>query len=211
MGRYVGPQCRLCRAEEVKLNLKGERCKSNKCPITKRRGKPGKGPRARMKKVSDYGVQLREKQKVKRMYGMLEKQFKLFFIKAKRMKGITGENLVVLLERRLDNLIYRMHFASSRKQARQVVLHGHILVNGRKVNIPSYIVRQGDEVEVRERSKKLTGIKESLKEYSRYGVAPWIEVDADRVWGKVKVIPRRNDIIDMMDVNDQLIVELYSK
>lgn len=211
MGRYVGPQCRLCRAEEVKLNLKGERCKSNKCPITKRRGKPGKGPRARMKKVSDYGVQLREKQKVKRMYGMLEKQFKLFFIKAERMKGITGENLVVLLERRLDNLIYRMHFASSRKQARQIVLHGHILVNGRKVNIPSYIVRQGDEVEARERSKKLTSIKESLKEYSRSGVAPWIEVDADRVWGKVKVIPRRNDIIDMTDVNDQLIVELYSK
>ncbi len=211
MGRYMGPQCRLCRAEEVKLYLKGERCNSAKCPITKRRGKPGKGPRARMKKLSDYGIQLREKQKVKRFYGMMENQFKLFFVKAERMKGITGDNLIILLERRLDNILYRMHFASSKNQARQLVSHGHIMVNSRKVNIPSYLVNEGDEIEVRESSKKMTGIKESLKEYSRSGVSPWLEVDPDRVYGKVKVIPRRNDIVDLTEVHEQLIVELYSK
>ena len=211
MGRYLGPQCRLCRAENVKLFLKGERCSGAKCPITKRRGKPGKGPRARMKKLSDYGIQLREKQKLKRLYGMLEKQFKIFFNRAERIKGITGENLIILLERRLDNLVYRMHFASSRKQARQFVSHGHISINGRKVTLPSYLVQKGDEIEVRENSKKMTEIKESLKEYSRSGVVPWLEVDPDRVCGTVKAIPRRNDITDLADVNEQLIVELYSK
>ena len=211
MGRYLGPQCRLCRAEGVKLYLKGERCNTDKCPITKRKGMPGKGPRARIRKRSDYGFQLREKQKVKRMYGMLEKQFKIFFLKAERMRGITGENLIQLLERRLDNIVYRMHFASSRKMARQIVSHGHILVNGRKVNVPSYLVKENDEIEVKEKSKKLLAIKDSLKEYSRAGVVPWLEVDPDRVWGKVKMIPRRNDVTDLADVNEQLIVELYSK
>ncbi len=211
MGRYLGPQCRLCRAEGVKLYLKGDRCNTDKCPITKKKGMPGKGPRARIKKRSDYGVQLREKQKVKRMYGMLEKQFKIFFLKAEKMRGITGDNLIQLLERRLDNIVYRMHFASSRKMARQIVSHGHILVNGRKVNIPSYLVKENDEIEVREKSKKLLVIKESLKEYSRAGVVPWLEVDPDRVWGKVKMIPRRNDVTDLANVNEQLIVELYSK
>jgi small subunit ribosomal protein S4 len=142
MGRYVGPNCRLCRAEEVKLYLKGERCKSDKCPISKRRSKPGRSMRARTRKVSDYGLQLREKQKVKRMYGMLEKQFRLFFEKASRAKGITGEALIIMLERRLDNMVYRMHFAGSRKQARQLVSHGHVHVNGRRVTIPSYLVRE---------------------------------------------------------------------
>jgi small subunit ribosomal protein S4 len=211
MGRNLDPQCRLCRAEGVKLYLKGDRCKSDKCPIARKKGRPGKGPRARMRKVSDYGYQLREKQKVKRMYGMLEKQFKIFFDRAERMKGITGENLIVLLERRLDNIVYRMRFASSRKQARQLVSHGLIRVNGRRVNIPSYIVRANDEIEIREASKKNTSIKDSLKEYSRSGVVPWLEVDPDTMVGRVKVIPRKNDITDMQDVQDKLIVELYSK
>jgi small subunit ribosomal protein S4 len=211
MGRYTGPQCRLCRAEETKLFLKGERCNSDKCPITKRRGKPGRNLRARTKKLSDYGIQLREKQKVKRMYGMMEKQFHLFFTKAAQQKGITGETLVTMLERRLDNMVYRMHFASSRKQGRQLVSHGHVRVNGRRVTIPSYLVREGDEIEVQEKSKKLTAIKDSLKEYSRSGVVPWLEVDPDKVWGKVKAIPRRADVTDLAEVQEQLIVELYSK
>ncbi len=211
MGRYTGPQCRLCRAEETKLFLKGERCKSEKCPITKRRGKPGRSLRSRPKKLSDYGVQLREKQKVKRMYGMLEKQFRLFFEKAARQKGITGETLIAMLERRLDNMVYRMHFAGSRKQARQLVSHGHVLVNNRRVSIPSFLVKVEDQIEIRENSKKLTAVKDSLKEYSRSGVVPWLEVDPDKLWGRVKAIPRRSDITDLADVQEQLIVELYSK
>jgi small subunit ribosomal protein S4 len=211
MGRYLGPQCRLCRAEATKLYLKGDRCRSDKCPINRRRPKPGLSLRSRPKKISDYGVQLREKQKVKRMYGMLEKQFHLFFSKASRQKGITGEALIAMLERRLDNIVYRMHFAGSRKQARQLVSHGHVQVNGRRVKTASYQVREGDEVEIREPSKKLTLIKDSLKEYSRSGVFPWLEVDPDRLWGKVKAIPRRSDVADLADVQEQLIVELYSK
>ena len=211
MGRYTGPQCRLCRAEQTKLFLKGERCTSDRCPITKRRGKPGRNLRARQKKLSDYGIQLREKQKVKRMYGMMEKQFRLFFTKAANQKGITGETLISMLERRLDNIVYRMHFSSSRKQGRQLVAHGHVRVNGRRVTIPSYLVREGDEIEVQEKSKKLTAIKDSLKEYSRSGVVPWLEVDPDKVWGKVNAIPRRADVTDLAEVQEQLIVELYSK
>jgi small subunit ribosomal protein S4 len=211
MGRNIGPQCRLCRQEETKLFLKGDRCKSDKCPITKRRGKPGQGLRARSKKASDYAVQLREKQKVKRMYGMMEKQFALFFARAVRIRGVTGENLIVLLERRLDNMVYRMHFAPSRKAARQLVLHGHVRVNGKKVSIPSYLVREGDEIEIREASKKIMAVKDSLKEYSRSGVVPWLEVDPDRLWGKVRAVPRRVDVPDLADIKEQLIVELYSK
>jgi len=145
------------------------------------------------------------------MYGMMEKQFRLFFTKAATQKGITGETLVTMLERRLDNMVYRMHFASSRKQGRQLVSHGHVRVNGRRVTIPSYLVREGDEIEVQEKSKKLTAIKDSLKEYSRSGVMPWLEVDPDKIWGKVIAIPRRSDISDLADVQEQLIVELYSK
>jgi small subunit ribosomal protein S4 len=211
MGRYIRPNCRLCRAERAKLFLKGERCKSDKCPINKKKGAPGKGPRARQKKLSDYGIQLREKQKLKRIYCLLEKQFKIFFEKAVRMKGVTGENLFCLLERRLDNMIYRMHFASSRKQARQIVKHGHVLVNNKKVDIPSFLVKQNDEISIKEKSKNLTVIKEGLKEFTSTGVAPWLDVDPDKVWGKVKAIPRRNDLIDMKDISEQLIVELYSK
>lgn len=211
MGRYLGPQCRLCRAEKTKLYLKGDRCKGNKCPITQKKGTPGKGPRARIRKMSDYGIQLRAKQKVKRMYGMLENQFKIFFNRAERMKGITGENLLILLERRLDNIVYRMQFASSRKQGRQLVSHGHVAVNGRRVNIASYIVKADDEIAIREKSTKNISIKESLKEYSRSGAAPWLEVDPDKMTGKVLSIPRRNDLTDLSDIKEQLIVELYSK
>ncbi len=211
MARNIGPQCRECRAEKKKLYLKGERCNSGKCPITKKRPAPGKGPRDRQRKMSDYGIQLREKQRLKRQYGMLEKQFKIFFSRAERMPGKTGENLIILLERRLDNMVYRMRFASSRKQARQLVSHGHITVNGRVVTIPSYVVKENDTIEVREQSKKLLVIKESLKEYTRSGVYPWLEVNPDEMKGTVKGIPIRSDIVDLMDVKEQLIVELYSK
>jgi small subunit ribosomal protein S4 len=191
--------------------LKGERCKGPKCSIAKKKSEPGKGPRRRMKKLSDYGLQLREKQKLKRIYCMLEKQFKLCFNRASSMRGVTGENLISLLERRLDNIVFRMHFASSRKQARQIVSHGHIAVNGKRVNIPSYQVRENDKVEVIDKSKKLILIKESLKEYSRAGVVPWLEVNPDEIYGTVKSIPRRNDVVDLADIKEQLIVELYSK
>ncbi len=211
MGRYLGPSCRQCRAEGVKLFLKGERCHSPKCPISKRKGKPGKAPRARMQRVSDYGVQLREKQKVKRMYGMFERQFRIFFTKAARERGVTGENLIRMLEKRLDNIVYRLHFAASRKQARQLVSHGHILVNGRRVTIPSYLVREADSIEVHDRAKRMTVIKDGLKEYSRSGVVPWLDVDPDGMVGTVKAIPLRGDIPDLGEVNEQLIVELYSK
>lgn len=211
MGRYIEPNCRLCRAERAKLFLKGERCKSAKCPINKKKGAPGKGPRARQKKISNYGVQLREKQKLKRIYCLFEKQFKLFFEKAVRMKGVTGENLMTLLERRLDNIVFRMHFASSRKQARQIVKHGHVYVNKRKVDIPSYLIKENDEVMIKEKSKGMTVIKEGLKEFTSAGVVPWLDVDPDTITGKVKAIPRRNDLIDLKDINEQLIVELYSK
>jgi small subunit ribosomal protein S4 len=211
MGRYLGPSCRLCRVEGVKLFLKGDRCHSSKCQITKRKGKPGKSPRARMQKVSDYGVQLREKQKLKRMYGMFERQFRNLFQKAARDRGVTGENLIKLLEKRLDNIVFRLHFASSRKQARQLISHGHILVNGRRVSIPSYLVRENDTIAVHERAKRLTVIKDGLKEYSRSGVVPWLEVDPDAVTGHVRAIPQRSDVSDLAGVNEQLIVELYSK
>ena len=145
------------------------------------------------------------------MYGMLESQFRLFFKRAERMRGITGENLLIMLERRLDNIVYRMRFASSRKQGRQLVSHGHVQVNGRKVNIGSYLVKAEDEVTIRDRSKKLTAIKESLKEYSRSGVVQWLEVDPDKMTGKILTVPRRNDLIDLADVKEQIIVELYSK
>jgi small subunit ribosomal protein S4 len=211
MGRYTGPVCRLCRADKRKLFLKGERCNSAKCPITKKRNSPGKDPRGRSKKMSDYGLQLREKQKVKRIYGMYEKQFGIFFEKADRKTGKTGDNLITMLESRLDNIVYRMRFASSRAQARQLLLHGHILVNGKKVNIPSYIVKADDVVELSEKGKKLTVVKESLKEYTRSGVVPWLEVDPDQMKGTLKNVPSRNDVTDLEDIKEQLIVELYSR
>ncbi|RPJ09045.1 MAG: 30S ribosomal protein S4 [Spirochaetaceae bacterium] len=211
MGRYVRANCRLCRTERNKLFLKGDRCRSDKCPIHKKKNAPGKGPRVRSKKMSNYGVQLREKQKLKRIYGMLEKQFKIFFMRASRMKGVTGDNLFALLERRLDNMVYRMRFATSRKQARQVVLHGHVRVNNKRVNVPSYLVKENDLIQIKEKSRNLTVVKEGLKQFTASGVMPWLEVDPDQVCGKVKAVPRRSDITDMKDINEQLIVELYSK
>jgi small subunit ribosomal protein S4 len=211
MARYTGPVCRLCRAEQKKLMLKGDRCKSGKCPINKKRAAPGKDPKARAGKRSDYGLQLREKQRLKRIYGMQEKQFALFFDRALRMSGITGENLFVLLERRLDNVVYRMRFAVSRSQARQVVLHGHVAVNGRRVNVPSYLVRPEDTIEIKESSKNLVCIKEALKEFGKSGVMPWLELDPDSMKGKFLAAPRRSDITDLADIKEQMIVELYSK
>jgi small subunit ribosomal protein S4 len=211
MARYTGPVCRLCRAEQKKLMLKGNRCKSDKCPINKGRAAPGKDPKLRPGKRSDYGVQLREKQKLKRIYGMQEKQFSLFFERALRMPGITGENLFVLLERRLDNVVYRLRFASSRSQARQIVLHGHIKVNGKRVNIPSSLVKPEDIIEVGESGKSMVIIKDALKEYGKSSVMPWLQVDPDTMKGKFLAIPRRSDITDLADVKEQMIVELYSK
>ncbi|GHU94552.1 30S ribosomal protein S4 [Spirochaetia bacterium] len=211
MARYTGPVCRLCRAEQKKLMLKGDRCKSDKCAINKKRPAPGKDPKARAGKRSDYGVQLREKQKLKRIYGMQEKQFGLFFERALRMTGITGENLFVLLERRLDNVVYRLRFASSRSQARQVVLHGHITVNGKRVNVPSYLVKAEDEIAIGETSKGLLIVKDALKEFGKSGVMPWLQLDPDAMKGKFLVSPRRSDITDLGDIKEQMIVELYSK
>jgi small subunit ribosomal protein S4 len=211
MARYTDSVCRLCRAEGTRLFLKGERCHSAKCSVTKKRSAPGKGPRSRTKKLSNYGIQLREKQKLKRIYGMLEKQFRNTFARAESMGGKTGDNLISLLESRLDNIVFRMRFASSRSQARQLVSHGHIQVNGRRVTIPSFSVRENDRVEVIERSQKMVVIKESLKEFTRSGVSPWLDVDPDSLSGTIKTIPRRSDVTDIAEVNEQLVVELYSR
>ncbi|MDR1586846.1 MAG: 30S ribosomal protein S4 [Treponema sp.] len=211
MARYTGPVCRLCRVEQKKLMLKGERCKSDKCPINKKRPAPGKDPKARAGKRSDYGTQLREKQKLKRIYGMQEKQFSLFFERALRMPGITGENLFVLLEKRLDNVVYRLRFAASRSQARQIVLHGHVLVNGKRVSIPSYLVKPEDEISIGESSKNMVIIKDALKEFGKSGVMPWLSLDPDAMKGKFLAAPRRSDITDLGDIKEQMIVELYSK
>ncbi len=211
MARYTGPVCRLCRTEQKKLFLKGERCNSDRCPINKKRGAPGKDPKARVGKKSEYGLQLREKQKIKRMYGMLEKQFHLTFERAQRMGGVTGENLIKLLECRLDNVVYRMHFATTRSQARQLVSHRHFLVNGKSVNIPSYEVKPGDVIEVREKSKKLTAIMDALSEVSKSGNMPWVSVDVDAQKGTFSAYPRREEVLDLADIKEQLVVELYSK
>jgi len=216
MARYLQARCRRCRSESKKLFLKGIRCHSTKCPLDKkdsflRKGPPGKTSGTRMKKMSGYGVQLKEKQKMKDLYGVLERQFRRYFQIAIRQKGITGENLIRLLETRLDNIVFRMHFASSRSQARQLVLHKHIEVNGRSVNIPSYNVEENDVISVREKSKNLVVVKESLRQTANYGFSPWLEVDVDACKGTIKQIPRRADLTDLSDINEQLIVELYSK
>jgi len=211
MARYRGAVCRLCRTEQKKLMLKGYRCRSDKCAMNRNRGFPGKDPRGRPKKPTDYRIQLREKQKLRRIYGMLENQFRIFFERALSMSGITGENLFVLLEKRLDNVVYRLRIASSRAQARQLVLHRHIMVNGKTVNIPSYQVKVGDEIEVKDGSKKLSIIRDALKEFGRLGIMPWLELDIDTVKGKFLSTPRRSDITDLADIKEQMIVEFYSK
>jgi small subunit ribosomal protein S4 len=201
----------MCRVEQKKLMLKGNRCKSDKCAMSKKRAAPGKDPKGRAGKRSDYGLQLREKQKLKRIYGMQEKQFSLFFERALRMPGITGENLFVLLERRLDNVVYRLRFATSRSQARQLVLHGHVLVNGKKITVPSYLVTPENEISISDKSKNMTTIKESLKEFGKSGVMPWLSCDPDAMKGKFLAAPRRSDITDLGDIKEQMIIELYSK
>src|SRR5574344_33762 len=211
MARYTGPVCRLCRTEQKKLFLKGDRCKSDKCSINKKRAAPGKDPKGRSGKRSEYGLQLREKQTMKRMYGMQEKQFHLTFEHALRMPGATGDNLVQLLETRLDNVVFRMHFAVCRNQARQLVLHRHVMVNGRIVNIPSFSVKPGDVIEVKEQSKKITLVQDGLKEVSKSGTATWITLDEDAVKGTFVQYPRREEVTDLADVKEQLVVELYSK
>ena len=211
MARYTGPVCRLCRTEQKKLFLKGDRCKSDKCPLNKKRGAPGKDPKARIGIRSEYALQLREKQKLKRTYCMLEKQFHLTFDDAHRMPGITGENLIKLLECRLDNVVYRMHFASSRNQARQLVSHGHFLVNGKKVNIPSYRIKPGDVIEVKEASKKVATILDALNEVNKSGNYPWINLDIDAQKGTFVAYPERAEVTDLADIKEQLVVELYSK
>jgi small subunit ribosomal protein S4 len=191
--------------------LKGDRCKSDKCPINRKRAAPGKDPKARAGKRSDYGLQLREKQKLKRIYGMQEKQFSLFFERAIRMPGVTGENLFELLERRIDNVVYRMRFAVSRTQARQVVLHGHVTVNGKRVDVPSYLVKPNDVIEIKESSKNLVIVKEALKEFGKSVLMPWLSLDVDAMKGTFMAVPRRSDITDLADIKEQMIVELYSK
>ena len=209
MARYIGPVCRLCRREDMKLFLKGDRCYTDKCGYERRAYAPGQHGQARKRKMSNYGEQLREKQKVKRMYGIAERQFHGYYFKASRMKGVTGENLLVLLERRLDNIVYRLGFASDHAEGRQLVRHGHFTVNGKRVNIPSYLVRTGDLVEVGERSKKIKRIEESVGAIERRGVPQWLELDKEKLSGRIKGMPTREDFT--MPIREQLIVELYSK
>ena len=208
MARYTKSVCRLCRRENLKLFLKGERCYTEKCAIDRRTYPPGQHGQGR-KKFSAYGAQLREKQKVKRMYGLLENQFRNVFFESDRRKGITGEILLSLLERRLDNTVYRLGFANSRNEARQLVRHSHFLVNQTKVNIPSYLVKPGDVVQLREKSKKVVRILEALEGMARRGVPPWLELDKEQLKGQVKAVPSREDIT--IPIQENLIVELYSK
>jgi small subunit ribosomal protein S4 len=209
LARYTGSVCRLCRRENLKLFLKGDRCFSDKCAFDRRSYAPGQHGQNRRGKVSDYGIQLREKQKVKRMYGLSEKQFRLVFEKADGMKGITGTNLLTLLERRLDNVVYRMGFVNSRTQGRHFVRHNHFLVNGKKVNIPSYRVEVGDRVEVRDKSKKVQVINDAFVAVVRRGLPQWFEIEKEKMAGIIKSAPVREDLT--MPIQEQLIVELYSK
>ena len=208
MARYTQSVCRLCRRENLKLFLKGERCYTEKCAVDRRNYAPGQHGQSR-KKVSDYGAQLREKQKVRRIYGLLENQFRNTFKKADQQKGITGENLLGFLERRLDSIVYRLGFANSRNEARQLVLHNHFLVNQSRVNVPSYLVKPGDVIELREKSKKVVRIMEALEGVARRGVPQWLELDKDQMKGQMKALPNREDIT--IPIQEKLIVELYSK
>jgi len=209
MARYTGPVCRLCRREGMKLFLKGERCYTEKCAIEKRNFAPGQHGKTRKAKLAGYGIQLREKQKVKRIYGVLEDQFRQYFEQAERMRGITGETLLQLLERRLDNVAYRLGLATSRPQARQLVRHGHLTVNGRKVNIPSFSVKPGDVVAVREKSRKAPSILHAMEEVKGRGIPEWLQFDAEGMSAKVSSVPTRGQI--NLPVQESLIVELYSK
>ncbi|MGD0697726.1 MAG: 30S ribosomal protein S4 [Terriglobia bacterium] len=209
MARYRDAVCRLCRREGIKLFLKGQRCLSDKCAIEKRNFAPGQHGKSRRPKLVGYGLQLREKQKVRRVYGILEDQFRSYFEKAAAMKGITGENLLLMLERRLDNVVYRMGLATSRAEARQLVRHGHIQVAGRNVNIPSFQVSAGQEISVRERSRKSVTIQRALDLAGSRSVPPWLAVERENMKGRVVSIPKREDV--NFPIQEQMIVELYSK
>nr|HID13576.1 30S ribosomal protein S4 [Anaerolineae bacterium] len=213
MARYTGPVCKLCRREGEKLFLKGERCLSSKCPFERERGYPpgdhGRLARFRRRRPSDYSRQLREKQKVRRIYGVLERQFRRYFREAERRPGLTGENLLTLLESRLDNVVYRLGFADSRAQARQLVQHGHFVVNGRRTNIPSYIVRPQDTITVREGSRKRTYFRERAKRLDEGAVPNWLSLDAKTMTARVLKMPAREDI--ELTLNEQLVVEYYSR
>lgn len=209
MARIKGAVCRLCRREGMKLFLKGSKCFSDKCPVEKRNFAPGQHGKDRKTKIVGYGLQLREKQKTKRIYFTQERQFRNYFEKAARAKGVTGERLLQQLETRLDNVIYRLGFAMARRQARQFVRHGHVQVNGRKVNIPSFQVKQGDEIAIREGSRKLPVLAQAIEFSSHQPVPNWLEVNRDNMSGRISAMPKRDDI--QLPVNEQLIVELYSK
>ena len=209
MARYTGSVCRICRRENLKLYLKGDRCYSDKCAFDRRGYPPGEHGQRRGRKISDYGIQLREKQKVKRMYGLSEKQFRLFFARAERQKGITGINLLIALERRLDNVVYRLGFTNSRSQGRHFVRHNHFVINGKKVNIHSYLVKVEDVIEVREKSRKIQVIGDSLDAVVRRGVPQWLDLEKENMKGIIKGFPAREDLT--MPIQEQLIVELYSK
>jgi small subunit ribosomal protein S4 len=206
LARYTEAVCRICRREGIKLFLKGERCYTEKCEIEKRNYPPGVHVETRTK-VTEYGVRLREKQRVRRMYGLTENQFKRFFTMAEKARGITGTNLLVFLERRLDNLVYRLGFATSRKEARQIVTHRHVRVNGKLVNIPSFLVKEGDDVEIR--NKQLVSVQNALESVVRRGVPSWLELDRESMKGKVRLLPTRDDIT--VPVREQLVVEYYSR
>ena len=211
MGRYTGPVCKLCRREGQKLFLKGPKCYTEKCPVDRRTYPPGQhGPaQARRRKQSEYAGQLREKQKVKRIYGVLERQFRRYFEEADRQKGVTGENLLRLLERRLDNVIYRLGFATSRPQARQLVRHGHFTVNGKRADIPSFSIKAGDVVEVKASSVKNPAIIYAMDEVKSRGIPEWLELDGEKLTGRLMAAPTRDQL--NLPVEEQLIVELYSK
>jgi len=208
LARYTGPSCRLCRRENMELFLKGDRCYTDKCAIKRRNYAPGQHGQGRSKN-SAYGVQLREKQKVRRIYGLLEKQFRSYFAEADRLKGVTGENLLSLLERRLDNVIYRLGFATSRTESRQLVRHGHFILNGKRVNIPSIQTKVGDVIELREKSRNIVAINDALEAVTRRGIPQWLELDRDACKGTLKALPIREDITT--PIQEQLVVELYSK
>lgn len=209
MARFTGAVCRLCRREGTKLFLKGTKCTSDRCPVEKRNFPPGQHGKDRKAKIVGYGLQLHEKQKAKRMYFTLESQFREYYEKANRATGVTGELLIQQLERRLDNVAYRLGFAISRRQARQLVRHGHVEVNGRKVNIPSYQVNTGDEIAVRDKAKKFTIVEQGAQFAQQNPVPAWLEMNFETLTGRVLALPKRKDV--NLPVNEQLIVELYSK
>ena len=209
MARYTGAVCRMCRRENLKLFLKGDRCYGDKCAYDRRPYSPGQHGQRKSGKISDYQLQLREKQKVKRIYGVLERQFRRYYYQAEKKKGVTGITLLLLLESRLDNIVYRMGFATSRNQARQLIRHNHFLVNNKTANVPSYQVKIGDVIEIKEGSRKVPMFSEAMETVVRRGVPNWIEVDKDNFKGILKALPGREDLT--MPMQEQLIVELYSK